>query len=404
MTKTLYFDCPAGASGDMILAALLDCGINPATLQEKLKLLPLSGYTFTTATTEKKGLRALQVKINSTADQPQRKLDDIQTLLQKAKISPFVRDKSLAVFQALARAEARVHGLPVEAIHFHEVGAVDSIIDIVGSLQALELLGVTSLQASPLPLGQGWQQASHGALPLPAPATLEIIREYKIPCYGIKLEGETVTPTGAALLAILCSVFSAPLPMQLEQIGYGAGERDFQHPNILRAWLGTLPLTASLESELEKNTELTSGFLEIMEANIDDLNPEIYDYLLERLFNHGALDVYFTPIQMKKNRPAVKVTVLASPQKSHVLGQILFQETTTIGYRRHMAEKVMLRRKEHAVETPWGKVKVKVSGSHPRYCNIAPEYADCLQIAREKGIPLKKIYQYVLAQYQTEQI
>ncbi len=396
----LYLDCPAGASGDMILAALLDCGLSPDSLLEQLKLLPLHGYNFSTATVQKKGLRALQVRISCTAKQPGRNLATITELLENAPFSSFVREKSLAVFQALARAESRVHDLPVDKIHFHEVGAVDSIIDIVGTLLALEMLGVETIQASPLPLGRGWQNTEHGPVPLPAPATLEIIREYAIPCYGLPLEGETVTPTGAALLAVVCTFFSAALPMRVERIGYGAGQRDFPHPNVLRAWQGVLyGGSGTPEGEAGREGELTAGCLEIIEANMDDMNPEIYEYLLERLFSNGALDVYFSPVQMKKNRPAVKVTILADPQKSHLLGQILLQESTTIGYRRQIAEKIMLKREERQVETPWGKVKIKVAGSHPHYYNIAPEYADCLRIAREKGIPLKKIYQYVGSRY-----
>ena len=396
----LYLDCPAGASGDMILAALLDCGLSPASLQEKLKLLPLSGYNFSTATVQKKGLRALQVRIHCTAKQPGRNLATITELLENAPFSPFVRGKSVAVFQALARAESRVHDLPVEKIHFHEVGAVDSIIDIVGTLLALEMLGAETIHASPLPLGRGWQNTEHGPVPLPAPATLEIIREYAVPCYGISLEGETLTPTGAALLALVCTSFSPPLPMRVERIGYGAGQCDFPHPNVLRAWQGVLAgATGAPDRDAGREGELTAAYLEIIEANIDDLNPEIYEYLLERLFSSGALDVYFTPVQMKKNRPAVKVTILTDPQKSHLLGQILMQESTTIGYRRQIAEKIMLKREVRQVETPWGKVKIKVAGSHPHYYNIAPEYEDCLRIAREKDIPLKKIYQYVVSRY-----
>ncbi len=394
----LYLDCPAGASGDMILAALLDCGLSPVSLHDQLKRLPLSGYNFNTTTVRKKGLRALQVQIDCTEKQPPRNLATITELLENAPLSSFVREKGVAVFKALARAESRVHDLPVEKIHFHEVGAVDSIIDIVGSLLALEMLGVKNVLASPLPLGRGWQNTEHGPVPLPAPATLEIIREYAIPCYGLSQEGETVTPTGAALLAVICSRFSNSLPMCVDRIGYGAGQRDFPYPNVLRAWQGVL-YAGSATAVTGVEGELTAGCVEIIEANIDDLNPEIYAYLLERLFSSGALDVYLSPVQMKKNRPAVKITILSEPQISHLMGQILLQESTTIGYRRLLAEKIMLKREVREVDTPWGKVKIKVAGSHPHFYNIAPEYADCLRIAREKGIPLKKIYQYLCAKY-----
>lgn len=404
MSQVLYFDCPSGASGDMILAALLDCGIPTVDMEQKLGCLPLDGYTFNVFPVEKKGLRALKLDVSCTENnQPQRNLAAIAALLERAPLSPYVRDKSLAVFQALARAEAKVHGLPVDEVHFHEIGAVDSIVDIVGTVQALELLGIHKCFSSALPLGHGWQKGAHGLLPLPAPATLEIISDYNIPCYGISQEGETVTPTGAALIAVLCSSFSIPPPMQVKRIGYGAGQRDFNHPNILRAWQGSLH-GSSVPGRQERvaEEEANTACLEVIEANIDDMNPEIYDYLMERLFANGALDVYFSPVQMKKNRPAVKVTILANPQQSHLLGQILLQETTTIGYRRYQVEKVMLEREEQDVETPWGRVKIKVAGSHPHYHNIAPEYADCLRIAREKSIPLKKIYQYVMSLYLPE--
>jgi uncharacterized protein (TIGR00299 family) protein len=386
-----------GAAGDMILAALLDCGLSAEELKDHLSLLRLKGYTFKSERTSKKGLNALQVKINVTEKQPPRNLPEIIELIHLANLSPRVKENSIAVFQALARAEAKIHGIPADKVHFHEVGAVDSIVDIVGSIVALEMLEVEKIFSSPLPLGRGWIKTSHGQMPLPAPATMEIIKEYQIPCYGLPLEEETVTPTGAAILGTLCSGFLPLPPMIIERIGYGAGSKDFDHPNIVRAFKGKLTgsklLSTSSDACFREN--LLAEPLEIMEANIDDLNPEIYNYVLERLFSSGALDVYFTPIQMKKNRPAVKITVLANPQKSYQLGQILLQETTTLGYRRQSAEKIMLPREQTLVETPWGPVRVKLAGQPPHYHNIAPEYDDCLRIARQQGIPLKKIYQQV---------
>jgi uncharacterized protein (DUF111 family) len=229
---------------------------------------------------------------------------------------------------------------------------------------------------------------------------MEIIKINRIPCYGLPLEGETVTPTGAAILGTICRSFTPIPPMIVEKIGYGAGSKEFDYPNIIRAMMGTsYPGTGKIETDYQKDTEeefLTEP-LEILEANIDDLNPEIYDYVLDRLFSSGALDVYFTPVQMKKNRPAVKITVLAAPHKSHELGLILLRETSTLGYRRRSAEKVMLPRIQKIVETPWGNVRVKIAGSSQNHFNIAPEYEDCLLIAREKAIPLKKIYQEIYA-------
>lgn len=386
-----------GAAGDMLLAALLDCGLSAEELREQLSLLPLQGYTFKSERTSKNGLSALQVKIQVTEKQPYRNLPEIKEIIHLANLSPPIKEKSIAVFQTLAQAEAKVHGIPADKVHFHEIGAVDSIVDIAGCIIALEMLGVEKIYASPLPLGRGWIKTGHGRIPLPAPAAVEIIKEFRIPCYGLPLEGETVTPTGAAILGTLCSGFLPVPPIIIESIGYGAGSKDFNYPNIVRAFKGKFTGSELLSTGSDAcfRENLLAEPLEIMEANIDDLNPEIYNYVLERLFSSGALDVYFTPIQMKKNRPAVKITVLANPQKSHQLGQILLQETTTLGYRRQSAEKIMLPRQQTLVETPWGPVRVKLAGQPPHYHNIAPEYDDCLRIAREQGIPLKKIYQQV---------
>jgi pyridinium-3,5-bisthiocarboxylic acid mononucleotide nickel chelatase len=397
----LYFDCSAGAAGDMILSSLLDLDLDLEQLKAVLTLLPLKGYAIETVNTKKNGFRALQVMITVTEKQPPRHLPEITSMIRSSKLSAVVQEKSLAVFQTLARAEAKVHGISEDRVHFHEIGAVDSILDIVGSAAALEMLDIHTIYASPLPLGSGWAKTSHGRIPLPAPATMEIIKDHSIPCYGLPLQEETVTPTGAAILGALCSGFSTLPPMIVEKIGYGAGSKDFDYPNIIRSFQGR---ASSTKLELHNSQSLLDESLlfepvEIIEANIDDLNPEIYDHVMECLFSCGALDVYFTPIQMKKNRPAVKITILASPRISHQLGQILLRETTTLGYRRQSAEKIMLPRKHIPVETPWGTVRVKAAGVYPDYCNIAPEYEDCLSIAREKGIPLKQIYHFVMTRF-----
>ncbi|MGI6328015.1 MAG: nickel pincer cofactor biosynthesis protein LarC [Dethiobacteria bacterium] len=396
----MYFDCSAGAAGDMILASLLDCGASLEKIKEKLSMLPLGGYDIKTFKTRKKGLAALRLQVKIIEQQPPRHLPQIKAIINSSTLPDKIKEQSLAIFHTLARAEARVHGISEEKVHFHEIGAVDSIIDVLGTTIALEMLGIGPIYASYLPLGSGWTVAGHGKIPLPAPATMEIIKINRIPCYGLPLEGETVTPTGAAILGTICRSFTPIPPMIVEKIGYGAGSKEFDYPNIIRAMMGTsYPGTGKIETDYQKDTEeefLTEP-LEILEANIDDLNPEIYDYVLDRLFSSGALDVYFTPVQMKKNRPAVKITVLAAPHKSHELGQILLRETSTLGYRRRSAEKVMLPRIQKIVETPWGNVRVKIAGSPQNYFNIAPEYEDCLLIAREKAIPLKKIYQEIYA-------
>jgi len=397
----LYFDCSAGAAGDMILSSLLDLDLNLEQLKTQLTLLPLSGYTIKTVETKKNGFRALQVIITVTDKQPSRHLPEITNMISSSKLSPGVQEKSLAIFQTLARAEAKVHGISEAQVHFHEIGAVDSILDIVGSAAALEMLDIHTIYASPLPLGSGWAKTSHGRIPLPAPATMEIIKDCSIPSYGLPLQEETVTPTGAAILGTLCSGFTAFPHMIVKNIGYGAGSKDFDHPNMIRSFHGRASSSKQNPHNPGSLLELSilSEPVEIIEANIDDLNPEIYDHVMECLFSCGALDVYFTPIQMKKNRPAVKITILANPSISNHVGEILLRETTTLGYRRQSVEKIMLPRKHVPVKTPWGTVRVKVAGPYPDYCNMAPEYEDCLRIAREKGIPLKQIYHYVMTRF-----
>lgn len=397
----LYFDCSAGAAGDMILASLLDSGASVDSLKKILSGLPLKGYEIKTFQTHKKGMAALRLQIIVTEKQPPRHLPQIKDIINSSALPESVKEKSLAVFQTLARAEARVHGIAEERVHFHEIGAVDSIIDILGTVIALDLLKIDQVYSSSLPLGRGWTEASHGKIPLPAPATMEIIKNHRIPCYGLPLEEETVTPTGAAILGTICSGFAPIPPMVVENIGYGAGSKDFDYPNMIRAIRGTFyDNNAGTKANSRCNSnkkELLTEPLEIIEANIDDLNPEIYDYVLDCLFSSGALDVYFTPIQMKKNRPAIKITILTDPQKCYELGQILLRETSTLGYRHYSAQKIMLPREQKIIETPWGSVRVKIAGSSYDFCNIAPEYEDCLRIARKKGIPLKKIYQEIWA-------
>lgn len=398
--KMLYLECQAGAAGDMLLAALLDCGLSAGVLQEKLALLPLKGYTLRVNPARKKGLHALRVRVEPRQEQPFRHLPAIREIIEKSGLSNRVKEKSLAAFQILARAEAKIHGVPLEKVHFHEVGAVDAIVDIVGCMIAVEMLGVRKVWASPLPLGRGRVKTSHGLIPLPAPATMEIIRQHRIPCYGLPFQGETVTPTGAAILSSICTHFAPLPPMTIQNIGYGAGRKDFSFPNILRAFKGRLSSGGTKKEgraaagTTPQETLLTAP-LEILEANIDDLNPEVYAYVLERLLGAGALDAYLTPVQMKKNRPAVKITVLADPRLTSKLGEILLQETSTLGYRRLGAEKIMLPRRQEVLKTPWGKVRIKVAGTAPAYYHASPEYEDCLRIARTEGIALEKIYRQI---------
>jgi len=282
-----------------------------------------------------------------------------------------------------------VHGIPVERVHFHEVGAVDAIVDIVGGAAALHLLGVEAVYCSPLPLGRGMVQCAHGLLPLPAPAVVELCKGHRVPVYGRETELELVTPTGAAFVATLAQGYGPPPGMFVEKIGYGAGKKDPGYPNYLRVMVGTGTAAAPLPEER----------LQVIEANIDDLNPEIFGYLMEKLLEGGALDVYFTPIQMKKNRPAVKLAVLAPGHGLNALLETIFNETSTLGVRVFEGRKIMRTRAVEVMQTPWGPVRVKlVPAAAPERdlpLHFAPEFEDCQAVARRTGLPLKEIYREV---------
>ncbi|MGB7536978.1 MAG: nickel pincer cofactor biosynthesis protein LarC [Anaerolineales bacterium] len=383
MTTIAYFDCFSGISGNMALGALLDCGIAPDTLRSELGKLNLGAYRLDVRETVKAGLRGLSVEVRMDEKQPHRHLQDIETIIQSAKFSERVREPSLRTFRALASAESKVHGEPVEKIHFHEVGAVDAIVDIVGTAICLELLGVEKVYSSPLHVGAGSIQSAHGLLPVPAPATAELLRG--VPVYGRDVDAELVTPTGAALLAGMAAEFGGAPPMRIEHVGYGAGTRDLPWANLLRVTVG------SAEGEPAGERVL------VVEANIDDMNPQWYEHVLERLFGAGALDVYLTPIQMKRGRPAVTLAMMVDEPKLDAALGVLFSETTTIGVRMHPVERRKLEREEMTVETAYGAVKVKIARWENRVMNAAPEYRDCLRLAEEKGVPLKEVWQAALA-------
>jgi len=385
--KVLYLDCFAGASGDMLLAALLDAGAPLSAVRSELSKLPLTGYELKTARVVKRGITALDVTVEvQEKSPPHRHFRAIREMLTQSSLSPPVREMSLAVFTRLAEAEGKIHGHPPEQVHFHEVGAVDSIVDTVGTAAALFALGVVKIQASPLHTGTGFVRCAHGLLPVPAPATLELLRG--VPVYSRDVEAELLTPTGAALLSTLASF--GPLPaMRVQAVGYGAGKLDLPFPNVLRAVVGE----AGAEDGLLYEEAI------VLEANIDDLNPEIFGHVTERLFAAGALDVYLCPIQMKKNRPATLLRVLSVPEKEQALLSLIFRETTTLGVRRFSGQKLMLRRRHVTVATAYGEARVKVAEWDSEELNAAPEYEDCRILARENSLPLKEVYQAVMEAY-----
>lgn len=381
-----YLDLPSGLSGNMFLGCLIDAGWSVEALHRVLAGLPLppDRYTVRVDRVRRGGLRATLVTVEWGQDEPHRSLSDILEMLDAAHLPPPVKEGARGTFQRLAEAEARVHGVPVEEIHFHEVGALDAIVDIVGVAAGLHDLGIERLYASPVPLGHGWVETAHGPLPLPAPATLELLAAAGAPLRPPPGEGELVTPTGAALLAQYAT-FEQPA-MLLRRVGYGAGHREFAWPNVARLWLGE---------------PLHVGPMVQLETNIDDMNPELYAAVSERLFAAGARDVWLTPIQMKKGRPGVLLSVLAPAEFETTLARILLEETTTLGLRVVPVRRHEAGREMRQVITPFGPVDVKLKLVDGRVVGAAPEYEACARLAREQGVPVRRVYEAALAAAQT---
>jgi len=374
--KTLYLDCQAGISGDMTVAALIDLGVPLEHLQcELAKLaLPTDSYTLSANRTERHRITALKFDVDVHDVSAHRHYADIDTMIADSSLTEGVKRSARRIFRRLAEAEAKVHDVELSEVHFHEVGAVDSIVDIVGAAICLDYLSIEKIFASALPLGSGFIETEHGRLPVPAPATAELLAG--LPVHGECGPGERVTPTGAAVIAALADGFGLPPAMMIENIGCGAGKKDFPDlPNILRAFIGS------------RDSVTTVGQLTVMEANIDDSTPEILAYALERLLAEGALDAWFTPIQMKKGRPAVMLSLLCSPVETDKFSRIILEETPTIGIRHYPVSRTALERRIEERDTILGRVRFKVTGFGEK-----PEYEDCRRIAQERGLPLREVY------------
>lgn len=399
--KFLYFDCFAGASGDMILGSLLDLGLEMEELEAELAKLSLPGCRIEARKVVKSGFSATKFDVLDEAGcqhdcighghhhhGEQRNLEDILRLLEQSQLAPEIKEKSAGIFRRLAEVEAKIHGTVPEEIHFHEVGAVDAIVDIVGAVIGLHLLQVDKVVVSPLPMGKGFVRCQHGIIPVPAPATMELLTG--MTTYGSEHQGETVTPTGVAILSAFAGV-CGPMPaLKVTKVGYGAGSRDFGVPNLLRAVLGEEK--AAAPAGLGCHTETVME----LEANIDDMNPEFFEYVFEQLFAKGALDVFLVPIQMKKSRPASILRVLCAEKDLSELVGILFRETSTIGLRMNRWERICLERTIVQVETEYGVIRIKQALLDGRVVNSAPEYEDCKEKAKGHGVPLKKVYQAAL--------
>jgi hypothetical protein len=379
MAKIAYFDCFSGASGDMILGALLDAGLELDALQKGLSGLAIGEYRLSAEKVKRAAITA--TKFNVTIDEHghhhHRGLSDILKIIEGSRLSGAVKEKSGAIFRRLGEVEAKVHGIPLEEVHFHELGAVDTIIDIVGTIFAMDLLKIERFYASALPAGSGQITTAHGTMPSPAPATLQLLADAGAPVTAVAAAppGELVTPTGAVLLTSLAS-FARPA-MKVEKVGYGAGSKDFPDwPNVLRLWLG--------------ETEEDGGELVLLETNIDDMNPQIYGYLMEKLLAEKAADVWFTPIQMKKNRPAVMLSVLGPASSEARLTEIIMRETSTLGVRARRVARHIAQREIIEFESSLGRVHAKVK-RFGDFLAVAPEYEDCRRIAQERGLPLQEV-------------
>jgi uncharacterized protein (TIGR00299 family) protein len=381
-----YFDCFSGISGDMTLGALTDLGVPLDWLKDKLADVPLKGFDITIKKELRQGIYANRVHISIAEDLPSRTYGSINDLIQNSRLSNGAKEISLAIFEKVADAESKIHNEAKENVHFHEIGALDSIIDIVGTALCIEYLDIQRVVSSRIPLGHGFVSCRHGVIPVPVPATVEILKH--IPVVGSGVEQELVTPTGAAIIAALADRFGDIPSMKIEKTGYGAGQRDnTPQPNILRIIKGVpYPESGCLLQE-----DLTEPIISV-ETSIDDMNPEFYGYLMDRLFEDGALDVYLVPVFMKKNRPGTLVQVLCKPDKKQAITHRIFLETTTIGVRFQEVHRQTLPRKHCKIKTIYGEVRVKqieIPGDGPRF---APEYEECRKIAHERRIPLKEVY------------
>ncbi|HEV2352492.1 MAG TPA: nickel pincer cofactor biosynthesis protein LarC [Terriglobia bacterium] len=383
--KLAYLDCSSGISGDMFMAAMLDAGLEPKRLLEELKKLSLGFYEFKRTRVMRGGLAGTFIEIRDPGKHPARHLAEIEKLIEESTLADSVKANALKIFGRLAEAEGKLHNMPPGEVHFHEVGALDAILDIVGACVGLELMEISELVCSSLNVGGGVIEAAHGTLPLPAPATAELLRG--LPVYSSGNDGELVTPTGAAIVSTLAVKFGPMPAMKVERIGYGAGKMNFpRHPNLARLFVGQKEEAAQPEVG-SPGDELVS----IIQANLDDMSPQLYGYFVEQALSAGALDVTCSPVQMKKNRPGLEVSVMCETSKSDALAQLLFEQTTTIGLRIYEARRKVLDREVVSVDTPHGPVRVKVARQNGKVVNAAPEYEDCQKLAGEKSVPLKEI-------------
>ena len=378
--RTAYFDCFSGASGDMILGALIDAGLSPQRLREELRRLRIPTIRLKVRKVLKQGISGTQVIVEGRNEKrSHRNLREVLRIIRRSGVEKEVKEKSEEIFNRIASVEARIHQVPMEEVHFHELGGLDSVVDIVGSVCGIRALGIEKIYVSKVNVGAGFVKCEHGILPVPAPATLSLM-EGK-PIYSSGVERELLTPTGAALLATLGSEFGAMPRIHVDRIGYGAGRDDLPHPNLLRLVVGTSGSTSGKET------------VAVIETNIDDMNPQFYDYVMERLLAMEVLEVFVTPILMKKNRPGHLLTVICPSGKLPSVAKFLFKETTTLGLRWHEEEREKTDREILHFQTKYGKIRFKLARWEERVVNLSPEYDDCKRLALERGVPLKDVFE-----------
>jgi pyridinium-3,5-bisthiocarboxylic acid mononucleotide nickel chelatase len=381
--KIAYLDCFSGISGDMFLGALIDAGLSFDELKKALATLPIGHYSLDVKKELKNNIAGTRFSVHQEHhEHAHRGLREIREIIERGGLSAGCKERSLRIFETIAIEEGKIHGRSPDEIHFHEIGAVDSIIDIVGAAFGVEYMGIGAMASSRVPLGSGFVNSGHGRIPLPAPATVALLKG--VPVYDAGLECELVTPTGAALIKEFVVAFGEMPPMTIENVGYGAGARDLaDRPNLLRILIGREDVQKTIESVI------------VMDANLDDTNPEWLGFMMERLFDAGALDVVFSQIQMKKNRPGVQLQVIGRPQDKDKLLDIIFAESTTLGIRFSYSQRQVLERTQAQIDSPWGKLRVKKVTARDGTAIIYPEYEDCRRIAREQNLPLREIYYWV---------
>ncbi|MBT9161853.1 MAG: hypothetical protein DDT27_00394 [Dehalococcoidia bacterium] len=398
--KIAYFDCFSGISGDMILGALIDLGLGVVELRAELDKLSLGHYELEVEKVAKQGIQGTKVNVILGKEDVTRSLEDILTIIRESALAEEVKGLARKIFVRLAQAEARIHQQDINEVHFHELGGLDAIIDIVGAVAGMKLLGIDAVYGSRLHLGRGFVKCCHGRLPVPAPATLELTKG--VPVYGGDIDAELVTPTGAAIITTLAQGFGELPEMKVEKIGYGAGQRNLPIPNLLRVLIGERANHRVHRDHrpvvgVVPDPDVLCGYDEdtvtVIETNIDDMNPEFYEHIMSRLFQSGALDVFLTPVQMKQVRPAALLSVVVAAENLRPVLEVLFRETTTLGVRTYQTKRYKLPREEIAVETEYGEVRVKLGRLRGEVVNLAPEYRDCRRLADEGHIPIKQVYE-----------